>query len=175
MFVALVVVENRLCCVMIRRFRGIRMIESSTGFLCVTVFSISCFLSLSVQPMKTCHSISLSSFRRLHLVLFDRRANHSLLFLGPRTVKQSDIASEPSDISSLPNGKPRPGASGRQILFILFGPLSRRTPFIACNSPSRLSLLWCVCGWRARAYVCICMRACVRALRLLCFLRWVRM
>ena len=129
--------------------------KSSTGCLCITVFSISCFLSLTIPSMKTCHSVSLSSFRRtLHLVLSDRRANHFLLFLGPKTVKQSDMASEPSDISPLPSEMPCPGASGRQTLFFLSGPLSRRTSFIACNAPSHSSLL---CVWFV---TCVCI-ACV--------------
>ena len=33
---------------------------------------------------------------------------------GPRTVKQSDMANEPSDILLFPNGMPCPGTSGRQ-------------------------------------------------------------
>ena len=80
--------------------------------------------------------------------------NHFLLFLGPGAVKQSDMASEPSDVLLLPNGMPWPRASARQILFILSGLLSRRTSFIACNFPSHLSLL-SVCGW-LRARMCVC-------------------
>ena len=73
---------------------------------------------IKLPSFKPCHSISLSSFHRtLHLVLFDRRVNHFLLFLGPRTVEQSNVASEPSDISPLPNGMNCPGASGRQTIY----------------------------------------------------------
>ena len=57
--------------------------ESSTGCLCMKVFSISGFLSLMVPSMKTCHSISLSSFHHtLHFVLSDRWANNFLMFQG---------------------------------------------------------------------------------------------
>ena len=97
----------------------------------MTVFSISCFLSLIALSVKTCHSISLNSFRHtLHLVLFDQRASHFLMFLGPRTVKQNDISSKPSDISPLPSGMPCPGASWRQTIFIRYGLLSRCTSFV---------------------------------------------
>ena len=96
---------------------------------------------------------------------------------GPRTVKQSDMANEPSDILLFPNGMPCPGTSGRQTvkqsdmasepsdipfamdcpalehqgdsLFFLSGLLSRRTSSIACSSPSHVSLL--------------CVRVCVPA------------
>ena len=75
-------------------------------------------------------------------------------------------------ISPLPNRMPCPGTSWRQTLFILSGPLSRHTSFIACNSPSSLSLL-CLCGWLCVCVACVCLCVCVCPceLNLLCFLQ----
>ena len=50
----------------------------------------------------------------------------SLVLLGPRTVKQSDMASKPSDTLPIPSGTPHPGASGRQ-LYSLFSVCSQDT------------------------------------------------
>ena len=124
----------------------------------MAVFSTSCFMSLIVTrsvhenlPLYISELIPPYS----HLVLSDRLAGHFLMLLGPRTVRQNDMAGEPSDLSHLRSGMPCPGASRRQTQFILSGPLSRRTSsFIACNSTSHLSLL--------------CVRACAN---LLCYFR----
>ena len=103
--------------------------ESSTGCLCVTAFSISCFLSLIVPCTKTCHSISLSLFRlTLHLVFFDRRANYFLLFLS------QGLWNKATWPTSLQMYRPFPmecSAHEHQgvRLFILSGLLSRRIIF----------------------------------------------
>ena len=80
--------------------------------------SILCkLLSVTYSVENLPLNLSVVILLHTHLIHLDHKASHFLMFWGPSTVKQSDMASKPSDISPLPKAMPCPGDWVKQNLF----------------------------------------------------------
>lgn len=82
------------------------------------------------------HSLSLRSFcHTLHPVFSDQRVSHLLMYLGLRTEKQSNMASEPSDIYTSPSqwNSPPSNINETDCLFFPLYLVSRQTSLTAVH------------------------------------------
>lgn len=128
----------------LRELHWLQVHDSILCKLLSVIYSVQENLPLNLSVVILLHT---------HLIHPDHKASHFLMFWGPSTVKQSDMASKPSDISPLPKAMPCPGDRVKRNL-LFFSPLSIHTSSLQLF-PS-LCVSSCMNMW-----ACMCLHTCV--------------